>query len=155
MSSSSLLRCPELRFPAGRYGAERRSCSTSTTIPATATQEGASAKTDKMATDEDYMAFLDKANQDPNEGVAKGSGNGKVQLKNVDEGVKVPACIQKVLKEDDKFYVSEADEPFVGVALKLAKGKGLPDECTFPLIPQPFPITLFSIARRLVHRDEI
>jgi len=30
-----------------------------------------------MATDEDYMSFLDKANQDPNEGVAKAQGSGK------------------------------------------------------------------------------
>ncbi|KAH7351063.1 hypothetical protein BKA65DRAFT_499642 [Rhexocercosporidium sp. MPI-PUGE-AT-0058] len=92
-----------------------------------------------MATDEDYMSFLDKANQDPNEGVAKAQGSGKVEFKTTDEGVKVPGCIQKVLGKGEAFYVSDADEPFVGVALKLS-GKGLPDEATFAkLINHPKP----------------
>lgn len=93
---------------------------------------------DKMATDEDYMSFLDKANQDPNEGVAKSQSGGKVELKAVDEGVKVPEAISKVLGKGEAFYVSDADEPFVGVALKLGKGKGLPDEgmlCSLRHIP--------------------
>ncbi|CAL3972805.1 unnamed protein product, partial [Diplocarpon coronariae] len=80
-----------------------------------------------MATDEEYMSFLDNANQDPTEGVARGQSGGKVELKAVDEGVKVPECIARVLGKGDSYYVSEADEPFVGVALKL-EGNGLPDE---------------------------
>lgn len=77
----------------------------------------------RMASDEDYMAFLDKANRDPNEGVAKTQG--KVELKAVDSGVRVPAALKKATS--DAFYVSDADEPFVPVCLKF-EGKKLPDE---------------------------
>ncbi|OWP01084.1 hypothetical protein B2J93_4816 [Marssonina coronariae] len=93
----------------------------------------------EMATDEEYMSFLDNANQDPTEGVARGQSGGKVELKAVDEGVKVPECIARVLGKGDSYYVSEADEPFVGVALKL-EGNGLPDEVTFSkLVHSPTP----------------
>lgn len=80
-----------------------------------------------MATDADYMSFLDKANQDPNAGVAKTQGSGKTEFKATDEGIEIPGPIAKVLGKGEGFYVSDADEPFVGVALKTA-GKGLPDE---------------------------
>lgn len=80
---------------------------------------------DKMASDEDYAAFLDKANEDPNKGVAKAQSSGKIQLKAVDDGVKVPAALKEVTK--DAFYVSDADEPFEPVCLKHS-GKTLPDE---------------------------
>lgn len=80
-----------------------------------------------MATDEDYMSFLDKANKDPSEGTAKTQGNGKMEFKATEKGVKVPEVIEKVLEKGEAFYTSDADEPFVGVALKL-EGKGLPDE---------------------------
>ncbi|KAL2071418.1 hypothetical protein VTL71DRAFT_12653 [Oculimacula yallundae] len=97
------------------------------------------AEAGKMATDADYMSFLDKANQDPNEGVAKTEGTGKLEFKATDEGVQVPGVIQKVLGKGEAFYVSDADEPFVGVALKLS-GKGLPDEAAFAkLINHPNP----------------
>jgi hypothetical protein len=79
----------------------------------------------RMASDEDYMAFLDKANRDPNEGAAKTQGNGKVELKAVDAGVRVPPGLKKATS--DAFYVSDADEPFVPVCLKF-EGKKLPDE---------------------------
>jgi len=94
---------------------------------------------DKMASDEDYAAFLDKANRDPNEGVVKSQSGGKVQLRAVDDGVKVPAVLQKATK--DAFYVSDADEPFEPVVLGL-KGevKGLPNEATFSkLVGHPSP----------------
>lgn len=78
-----------------------------------------------MASDEDYMAFLDKANKDPNEGVAKTQSKGKVELKAVDQGVKVPAGLKKAT--NDAFYISDSDEPFVPVCLKF-DGKKLPDE---------------------------
>lgn len=78
--------------------------------------------------DADYAAFLDKANQDPNEGCAKPAATKKGEFKAQDEGAEVPKAIQDVLKED-KVYVSDADEPFVGVALAWDEGcKGLPDE---------------------------
>ena len=85
--------------------------------------------TDKMASDEDYAAFLDKANEDPNKGVAKAQSSSKIQLKAVDHGVEVPAALKKATK--DAFYVSDADEPFEPVCLKYS-GKSLPDEGMLP-----------------------
>ncbi|CZS88028.1 uncharacterized protein RCO7_00997 [Rhynchosporium graminicola] len=113
------------------------------TATPTSTQAGAgkatNAEPEKMATDEEYMSFLDKANQDPNEGVVKTKGSGKLEFKALDEGVKVPDVIQKMLGKGEAFYVSDADEPFVSVALK-SSGKGLPDEVTFAkLIDHPSP----------------
>ena len=81
-----------------------------------------------MASDEDYMSFLNQANKDPNEGTAKTQGKGKIELKAVDQGVKVPAELKKAT--NDAFYVSDADEPFVPVGLKY-DGKKLPDEGQF------------------------
>lgn len=82
-----------------------------------------------MASDEDYAAFLEKANADPSAGAGKSktqsSSGGKVQLKAVDQGVEVPASLRKATQ--DAFYVSDADEPFEPVALRF-KGKTLPDE---------------------------
>ncbi|KAI1422101.1 hypothetical protein F5Y12DRAFT_653643 [Xylaria sp. FL1777] len=81
----------------------------------------------KMASDEDYMAFLDKANRDPSEGYAKPQSNSKEEFKTTDDGAKIPAAIQEATK--DAFYVSDADEPFVPVCLAWDEGgKGLPDE---------------------------
>jgi len=82
-----------------------------------------------MASDEDYMSFLDKANEDPSKGVAKSQSQGlaKAQFKTTDQGVEIPAALKEVTK--DAFYVSDADEPFVPVALNWDEaGKGLPDE---------------------------
>jgi hypothetical protein len=79
-----------------------------------------------MASDEDYMAFLDKANQDPNEGYTKPQSS-KQEFKTTDDGAKIPAAIEEATK--DAFYVSDADEPFVPVSLAWDEGgKGLPDE---------------------------
>ncbi len=81
-----------------------------------------------MASDEDYLAFLDKANQDLNEVAAKTQSKGKVELKAVDQGIKVPAGLKKATS--DAFYVSDADEPFEPVCLKF-DGKKLPNEGKF------------------------
>ncbi|KAI0875144.1 hypothetical protein GGS24DRAFT_456571 [Hypoxylon argillaceum] len=94
----------------------------------------------RMASDEDYMAFLDKVNRDPNEGYAKPqSSSGKDTLKATDDGASIPAAIQEATK--DAFYVSDADEPFVPVCLAWDEaGKGLPDEEEFAtLIHHPDP----------------
>ncbi|KAM0276874.1 hypothetical protein ACHAQH_006292 [Verticillium albo-atrum] len=96
-----------------------------------------------MGSDEDYMAFLDKANEDPSAGRVKsnsapGGGSGSGQLKAQDKGVEVPKAIAAQLKGGDMIYVSEADEPFEGVALSW--GKGLPDEVQFAeLVDHPEP----------------
>ncbi|KAL7944370.1 hypothetical protein V8C42DRAFT_87105 [Trichoderma barbatum] len=87
----------------------------------------------KMASDEDYMAFLNKANQDADEGraAAQSSGGAGAQrtFKTADEGSELPKSIADVCR--DAFYVSEADEPFKGVSLKWKGEGGLPDEVEF------------------------
>jgi hypothetical protein len=90
---------------------------------------------DYMASDEDYMAFLDKANQDTCIGYsAMGhKTGGKVQLKTVDEGTVVPDELRMATEREEWIYVSDADEPFVAVSLKL-KGEKLPDEGLFALL---------------------
>lgn len=113
-------------------GAESLSNSTNTNqSPTTEVTEGTGTRLenkDKMASDEDYASFLDKANEDPNKGAAKTQSSGKIQLKAVDQGVTVPAGLKKATK--DAFYVSDADEPFEPVVLKHS-GKSLPDEGVF------------------------
>ena len=74
-----------------------------------------------MASDDEYMKFLEGANKNANVdddgGVEmKGQvGGGKVELMAVGEGLKVPRVLEMAVKE--RFYVSDADEPFVGVCL--------------------------------------
>lgn len=120
----------------GDRSAERRFYSTESNI--FANQQGATnSNRGKMASDEDYEAFLDRANKDPNEGQAKTQSSGKVELKAVDHGAPVPAVLKKAT--NDAFYVSDADEPFVPVCLKF-DGKRLPDEATFAkLVNHPSP----------------
>ncbi|KAH0494106.1 hypothetical protein TgHK011_000739 [Trichoderma gracile] len=92
----------------------------------------------KMATDEDYMAFLNKANQDADEGRAsaqrssQGGAAAAAQqrtFKATDDGAEIPKSIAEALR--DAFYVSEADEPFSGVSLRWKGEGGLPDEVEF------------------------
>ncbi|KAI1136726.1 hypothetical protein F5Y05DRAFT_102450 [Hypoxylon sp. FL0543] len=92
-----------------------------------------------MASDQDYMAFLDKANRDPSEGYTKAQNSSNQEFKTTDDGAKIPAAIQEATK--DSFYVSDADEPFVPVYLSWDEaGKGLPDEEEFAsLIHHPDP----------------
>ncbi|QYT01431.1 hypothetical protein H0G86_008469 [Trichoderma simmonsii] len=90
----------------------------------------------KMASDEDYMAFLNKANQDADEGRAaqaaqssRGGAGQQRTFKTADEGSELPKSIAEAIR--DAFYVSEADEPFKGVSLKWKGEGGLPDEVEF------------------------
>ncbi|KAK4455475.1 hypothetical protein QBC34DRAFT_460440 [Podospora aff. communis PSN243] len=86
-----------------------------------------------MASDEDYMAFLNKANKDPSEGYeqqATTKNSGREPFKTTDSGVEVPKVLLKVTR--DKFYVSDADEPWEAVGLGWDEGgRGLPDEEEF------------------------
>lgn len=93
-----------------------------------------------MGSDEDYMDFLNKANQDPSEGQTKKS-SAPQGFKAQDSSAQVPKAIVDVIKGGDKVYISDADEPFEGVALKWDEGgKGLPDEVEFAkLISHPDP----------------
>lgn len=84
--------------------------------------------TDKMGSDEDYMAFLDKANEDPSAGTSKAtSNNKKAEFKTMDDDVDVPSVLVRATK--DAWYTSDADEPFVVVALKCEGG--MPNEGLF------------------------
>lgn len=82
----------------------------------------------KMASDDDYMNFLNKANEDPSAGSAQTTAkdSGKKELKATDHGAEIPQPLVKAT--EDAFYVSDADEPFVPVSLAWEKGEGLPDE---------------------------
>lgn len=84
----------------------------------------------KMASDEDYASFLERANQDPGEGVSEAKG--KMQFRATQEGVKVPKCIVDVVGGEGMWYTSDADERFEGVALGV-EGRGLPTEGLFAL----------------------
>lgn len=82
-----------------------------------------------MATDSEYMDFLNKANEDPNQGSVSAQGQqgtSKKELKAADHGAEIPQPL--VAATQDAFYVSDADEPFVPVSLAWEKGEGLPDE---------------------------
>ncbi|KAI0885347.1 uncharacterized protein GGS22DRAFT_142595 [Annulohypoxylon maeteangense] len=103
------------------------------------TQNFTTTRTVNMASDADYMAFLDKANEDPSKGYPKAQSSSKQDFKATDDGAQIPAAIQEATK--DSFYVSDADEPFVPVYLAWNEGgKGLPDEEEFAtLIHHPEP----------------
>lgn len=70
-----------------------------------------------MSSDQDYLAFLEKANQDTGSPANKDSGF--AQTKAVDASVPGP------LKNIDAFYMSESDEPFEPVAISYKKDGSL------------------------------
>lgn len=85
----------------------------------------------KMATDDEYMDFLNKANEDPGQGSVSTQAQGskaKKELKAADNGADIPQPLVKATK--DAFYMSDSDEPFVPVSLAWEKGEGLPNEGT-------------------------
>lgn len=80
-----------------------------------------------MASDEDYMSFLDKANRDLDEAnAAAAQSTAPATFKALDAGVEVPKSIKDVCQE--AIYVSDADEPFEEVSLKWTGEGGLPSE---------------------------
>ncbi|CEI69836.1 hypothetical protein FVEN_g7298 [Fusarium venenatum] len=80
----------------------------------------------KMSNDDDYMAFLNKANQDTG---ASASTQDKTTFKAKDHGAEVPKAIVDVCKK--AVYTSDADEPFEEVSLKWQGKNGLPTETEF------------------------
>lgn len=85
-----------------------------------------------MASDKEYMSFLDKANQDLGEGHAAkkqqgAQGGSKTAFKTTDANTQAPQVIKQACA--DAVYVTDADEPFDEVSLKW-DGSGLPDEST-------------------------
>ena len=70
-----------------------------------------------MSSDQDYLAFLEKANQDT--GAQQPKDSGYAQTKSTDTTVPAP------LKDLDAFYMSESDEPFEPVAITYKKDGSL------------------------------
>lgn len=86
-----------------------------------------------MASDDDYMAFLNKANKDPGAGgQASTQSSAPAKFKATDSGSNVPKAIKDVCKKE--VYVSDADEPFEEVSLKWDGEGGLPDEGTSTMV---------------------
>ncbi|KAJ5973011.1 uncharacterized protein N7479_002929 [Penicillium vulpinum] len=74
-----------------------------------------------MSSDDAYMAFLNKANEDSSGNQAVQQGAGTVKTETVHSSLSVPKPLQSV----DAYYTSDTDEPFEPVALKwdgAAKG---------------------------------
>ncbi|KAL4876051.1 hypothetical protein BJY04DRAFT_223404 [Aspergillus karnatakaensis] len=84
-----------------------------------------------MASDGDYMSFLNKANADLDSGRSQATTqrSSKAGTETVDANVKVPTPLTSV----DAYYISEADEPFEPVALKWegAQKGNFPDTSDF------------------------
>ena len=77
-----------------------------------------------MSSDNAYGAFLDQANQDTGASASASKKTEGAALKTTDTDV--PAVLQSV----DRYYTSDADEPFEVVSLRW-EGDGLPGERTF------------------------
>lgn len=97
-----------------------------------------------MASDEDYMAFLNKANQDTGSATAQSSE--KPVLKAKDEGSEVPREIIDVCQQ--AVYVSEADEPFEEVSLRWDGQNRLPTECKQPTNPTHITQSLLTATKQ-------
>ncbi|KAK4655983.1 hypothetical protein QC762_307260 [Podospora pseudocomata] len=82
--------------------------------------------------DEDYLAFLNKANASSSTTTQAASSSDKQHFKLVDPGVEVPEKLKQAV--EGKVYTaasSEAESPCEVVALRLEGDGGLPDEEEF------------------------
>ncbi|RDW90446.1 uncharacterized protein DSM5745_02221 [Aspergillus mulundensis] len=83
-----------------------------------------------MSSDNDYMAFLNKANADLDSGRSQpATTTQQARTETVDVDVKVPTPLTSV----DAYYISDTDEPFEPVALRWegAQRGVWPDASTF------------------------
>lgn len=79
--------------------------------------------------DEEYMSFLNKANETHVQMEGAMDTTNKLRLKHLDDNVEVPSALQDAIKET--YYISDADEPFEPVALNIGERR-LPDRGEFP-----------------------
>lgn len=80
--------------------------------------------TKTMSSDNDYMAFLNKANADLDAGRSQPQHQSQARSTTVQTGtVDVNAQIPRPLASIDSYYVSETDEPFEPVVLKWEDAK--------------------------------
>lgn len=96
-----------------------------------------------MASDQAYTDFLNKANEDPTANPAHSATANQPPIsqsafKAQDASAIIPASITAAIK--DAVYTSDADEPFIPVALEWhdERSNGLPDEGELPPAPAMF-----------------
>lgn len=82
-----------------------------------------------MGSDQEYMDFLNKANQDV------GGGSSKPTQQSVDTS-SVNTSIPNNLEGVQEYYVSDADEPFKPVALKYSGSDAVPSLDDFTKLTQ-------------------
>lgn len=105
-----------------------------------------------MASDEEYLSFLNQANEDVGEGSvqAKNATPRKLQFKAADAGAQIPKELKDPTDKEEWIYISDADEPFVPVSLKLPSST-LPDESKRPLRTERN--SMASLSDMFYHRD--
>ncbi|KAI1001918.1 hypothetical protein K3495_g6287 [Podosphaera aphanis] len=87
-----------------------------------------------MTTDESYMNFLDKADHRDDD---SDDTNIRFELKCLDDGIDVSTALKEAA--DLTYYISDADEPFVPVSLRVSDG--FPnEECFARLVNHPDPL---------------
>lgn len=132
LTSQHLLRAPFHRPSRTRFSTTSTAGPALPPSPSPRHPRHTGAAAPEMASDEDYSAFLDKANEDTGASSKKKGGGGGVgeavkggfTARTVNAG-EVP----RALRELDEVYVSEADEEFEGVSLGFA-GEGKLDAGT-------------------------
>lgn len=117
-SSSSSSSYSSLLYPSARYlsrSTTSRPLLLTNPHPIVPTRQPTLART--MSSDDSYLAFLNKTNEDLNAGRVAPQQQQKsnvVRTEAVDVDVSVPAPLRAI----DTYYVSETDEPFEPVVLK-------------------------------------
>lgn len=82
-----------------------------------------------MSSDAEYAAFLEKANQDPAANTTSNASNsGRMEFKTTESGVAIPRILKEGVDGGKWYYTSDADEPFLPVALRFSRSR-LPTEC--------------------------
>lgn len=84
-----------------------------------------------MSSDAEYAAFLEKANQDPSIGAGPTQSAlraEKMDFHTTDSGVAIPKVLKEETDSGKWVYTSDADEPFVPVALHFSRSR-LPEQC--------------------------
>jgi hypothetical protein len=134
LSISTLLRlAPLLRLRPVLATSPRIVTNANTVSPLTYTTATPHAAAAAMASDQAYLDFLNRANEDPAAGRAHAAADATPAdkpFKTLDEGASVPKDIAEATRGDDLLYTSDADEPFQPVALQWEDphDAGLPSE---------------------------
>ncbi|KAF2190843.1 hypothetical protein K469DRAFT_721765 [Zopfia rhizophila CBS 207.26] len=98
--------------PELQHATRHSSPSRSAPIPISISRAIHTTRENRMASDADYMSFLDKADQDTGAASATAQSGKKVGTKSVN------TAVPKVLEGVEEYYISDSDEPFEVVSLK-------------------------------------